>query len=68
MGRKSDCERKSNRLLCYNLSDCQRVYLQELAEIATIQRDYTVSQSLIISEIIGKEMRNNRFSCENFAD
>jgi len=65
MGRKTNCLRKDNSLKCRNLSDCQRNYIEEQAAIKTIERGYVISQSAIISEIIGEKMRKENFFCEN---
>jgi hypothetical protein len=64
MGRKSQCNRRTNDFKCRNLSACQREYITETAAIATVRRGYVVSESAIISEIIGEKMRTENFSCE----
>jgi hypothetical protein len=63
MGRKSQCTHKTNGVTCRNLSTCHREYIIEKAAIATIERGYAVSQSAIIAEIVGNEMRSENFGC-----
>jgi hypothetical protein len=68
MGRKSQCNRRTNYVKCRNLSACQREYITGTAAVATVGRGYVVSESAIIAEIIGEKMRKENFSCEILKD
>jgi hypothetical protein len=68
MGRRLSCEKKSGQQNIRNMTECQRSFIAEKAEIASIHRGYRVTFSAMVKEIISEYMRSEHYACLNQPD